>query len=98
MKHKKKILSEYFQAVIDGSKTFEIRKEDDCKYEVGDLIELQEIKLVSKILGFQIAELEEYTGCIATVEVTYRLSHRDFPQGIQAGYVVLGIKFRRHEE
>lgn len=98
MKHTKKILSKYFQAILDGSKAFEIRKEDDCKYEVGDYIELQETKLVNKLLGFQFVDVEEYTGCITTVQVTYRLSHKDFPQGIMPGYVVLGIKRRRTNE
>lgn len=41
MKHKLKIWPEYFQAVIDGEKKFEIRKNDRC-FSVGDELLLQE--------------------------------------------------------
>lgn len=39
--HKLKILPEYFEAVIKGLKTFEIRK-NDRDYKVGDKIVLRE--------------------------------------------------------
>lgn len=39
--HELRILSEYFNSVVDGIKTFEIRK-DDRGYKVGDLLFLKE--------------------------------------------------------
>jgi ASC-1-like (ASCH) protein len=41
MTHELKILPEYFDAVCDGTKTFEIRK-NDRGYRVGDLVILKE--------------------------------------------------------
>lgn len=41
MVHKLKILPEYFEAVVAGRKTFEIRK-NDRDYKVGDWLELNE--------------------------------------------------------
>lgn len=38
----KKISKGYFQPVCDNLKTFEIRREDDCKYHVGDTLHLRE--------------------------------------------------------
>ena len=81
MKHTKKILSKFYKEVIAGNKTFEIRNEDDCRYEVGDVIELVEVE-----------ETNGPTGCKQLVEVTYRLDSKDFSVGIKDGYVVLGIK------
>lgn len=40
-KHELKILPEYLEAVVDGSKTFEIRK-NDRNFSVGDTICLNE--------------------------------------------------------
>lgn len=41
MEHKLKILPEYFEAVMSGAKTFEIRK-NDRNYQVGDRLFLNE--------------------------------------------------------
>lgn len=87
MKHTKKTLSKFYKEVIAGNKTFEIRNEDDCRYEVGDVIELVKVE-----------ETSGPTGCKQLVEVTYRLDSNDFPDGIKDGYVILGIKLRSDEE
>lgn len=39
--HELKILPEYFEKVLDGSKTFELRK-DDRGFNVGDILILRE--------------------------------------------------------
>lgn len=82
MIHKKKILSKFFKDVVNGTKTFEIRKEDDCYYEVGDTIELTEID----------DHCLNDTGNILNVEITYRLDSNDFPSGLEDGYVISGIR------
>ncbi len=40
--HEKKIFSRFYSPILEGKKTFEIRKEDDCFYSVGDFIKLNE--------------------------------------------------------
>ena len=41
-KHDLKILPEYFEAILDGTKTDELRQEDDRMYAVGDVLVLHE--------------------------------------------------------
>lgn len=78
MKHELKIWPEFFQAVEDGRKTFEIRRKDR-QYQVGDILKLMEYDPVRN----------EYTGSAVLVRVTYIL---DDPNFVLPGYVVLGIQ------
>ena len=74
----KKILPEYFKAVQDGSKTFEIRTDDDG-VKAGDMIVLEEW------------ENGHYTGNRVEREITYVL--RNCPQyGLDDGYCIMAIK------
>lgn len=75
-KHGLKIYQEYFEAVKDGRKKFEIRK-NDRDYNVGDILVLLEYDKY----------YEAFTGEKITVEITYMTG---FAQ--QDGYVVLGIE------
>lgn len=75
---KKKILPEYFEAVADGTKKFELRKDDDG-VKVGDCLRLCEFTC------------GKYTGREVTVDVTYTL--RDAEEyGLMPGYVIIGIE------
>lgn len=65
MTHELKILPEYFQPVFDGTKNFEIRK-DDRQYQVGDILILRETNGHS------------YTGREVRVVVTYILRDRNY--------------------
>lgn len=77
MLHEMKLLSQYYEAVRDGNKTFELRK-DDRNVKVGDELLLREWT------G------EYYTGRQVRVEVTYVL--RNCPQyGLMDGYCIIGI-------
>lgn len=75
-RHYLKILPEYFWAVIQGSKPFEVRK-NDRDYQVGDLLELQEWTPET-----------QYTGNRTSVGVTYILSD---PEYVKPGYVIMGL-------
>lgn len=75
MKHKLKIQSEYFNAVCNGKKSFEIRK-NDRDFKVGDLLLLQEF----------LPETQEYTGRVVERKVTYIT---DYAQ--QENYIVMAI-------
>ena len=41
MTHKKKIAPTHFKEIVSGRKNFEIRL-NDCNYQIGDIVELQE--------------------------------------------------------
>lgn len=74
----KKILPEYFKAVKDRTKTFELRK-DDSDYQVGDILKLREW------------DGSRYTGNVQFRQITYIL--RDCPEyGLQPGYCILAMK------
>lgn len=71
----KKILPEYFEAVIRGKKTFEIRKDED-DIQVGDAIILKEW------------DGEKYTGRVTGRNISYVL--RNVPQyGLSEGYCIM---------
>lgn len=80
MTHALKCWPEYFKALDNGEKTFEIRK-DDRPFEVGDKIMLQEYNTAT----------EKYTGEELTFSISYIM--RDKPKfGLKIGYCILGLK------
>lgn len=74
--HYLKIKPEYYRAIEQGIKTFEVRF-NDCNFQVYDVLHLQEW-----------CE-EGYTGREITAEITYILSDERF---VKEGYVVMSIK------
>lgn len=78
MIHNLKILPGYFVKVVDGSKKFELRK-DDRGYKVGDTLLLREFD----------GEKREYTGREIRKEVTYILKGGMY--GLQKGYVIMSL-------
>lgn len=77
MTHELKILPMYFQAVWDGKKTFEVRK-NDRGYKPNDILVLKEW------------DGTKYTGSAVCKRVGYMLT--DTIDGIEKGYCVLGLK------
>lgn len=76
--HELKILPQYFQAVWDGTKAFELRK-DDRDYQRGDILVLKEW------------DGEKYTGSALCVKVAYILQDAE-KHGLQDGYIIMGIR------
>lgn len=74
--HKLKIKSEHFSAVINKTKTAEIRY-NDRNYQVGDILNLNEID-----------SLGNFTGNNCVVIVTHVLNNNQF---LQTGYVMLSF-------
>lgn len=80
MTHALKCWPEYFKAVDNGSKQFELRKEDR-PFNIDDKIILQEWN----------PETETYTGEELTFHISYIL--RDAPKlGLKPGFAILGLK------
>lgn len=77
MEHELKIKSEYYLAVRNNKKTFEIRK-NDRNFKVNDYLVLKEID-----------KNGDYTGFSVTKTITYILSNVD---GLDNDYCILGIK------
>ena len=85
MIHELKILPEYFNAVISGEKTFEIRK-NDRPFHKGDLLALNEF------------DGQYWTGNSCLVYVDYILNNPDY---VKKDMVIMGIKLcsvLRHTE
>lgn len=75
MEHRLKIMPEFFQAVTDGRKTFELRK-DDRGFSVGDGL------ILSEWNG------SDFTGCEFRCVIDYILKDYD---GLCPSYAILGI-------
>jgi len=78
MRHEIKIYPEYFNLVNDGTKPFEIRK-NDRDYKLGDRLFLREYCTTK----------EEYTDRYCLKEITYVLKGGSF--GLDPDYVILGL-------
>lgn len=83
MTHAVKIEPRFYRMVINGLKPYEIRF-NDRDYRVGDYLALNEWD----------AEKKEYTHKTALFEIVSVLNNEDFPDGINPGYVVLGLSRR----
>lgn len=76
--HELKILPEYYQPVVDGIKTFEIRK-NDRNYQVGDMLILREW------------DVSGYTGREVIKHIQYIYEGNNM-YGLKIGYCILGLK------
>jgi hypothetical protein len=77
--HRLKVHSQFWPALKNGSKPFEVRL-NDRKFHVGDVCELREY---DPSFG--------YKGEPIQLPITYILANEDFPLGVPIGYVVLGF-------
>lgn len=77
--HELKTWPTFFEAVCDGSKTFELRN-DDRDFQVGDVLLLREFNLNN----------HRYTGRKLCRLVTYKLESAMF-SGIEKGYCIMGL-------
>ena len=86
MIHAKKVKPEYFEALLRGDKTFELRREepDEPEYAVGDYLAVNEF-----CVGLQGSRVGDYTGRCLLYEITYVL--RDSPL-LAKGVVALGLR------
>lgn len=88
--HELKILPEYFEAVADGSKTFELRN-NDRDFKAGDVLILKEHDTQIINVGQNGEELSRkggYTGREIKKKITYVL--KDIP-GLYKNYAILAL-------
>ena len=78
-RHVLKAWPEFFDAISEGRKTFEIRK-NDRDFSVGDILELRRYEPTT----------EHYSGEILERQITYMITGGKF--GIEDGYAVLAIQ------
>lgn len=78
--HKLKTHTKYFEQILEGNKTFEIRK-DDREFKLGDMLCLQEFDPITK----------KYTGRAINMNVTSLLKNK--PEfGLKEGFVLMSIQ------
>lgn len=82
--HEMKLHTRWFDAVANGAKRFEIRKDDRGGFKAGDYLILKEI-------DFNKNEVIFYTGRAVAVKITHVLTAEEFPAGIKEGYAILSI-------
>lgn len=89
MIHKLKCWPEYFQAMLDGRKTFEARR-NDRNFQVNDVLILQEWAPADSIHS----AVGTYSGREIKAIVTYILHGSEANQiiGVNDGFCVMGIK------
>lgn len=82
--HDLKVWPDFFPALLDGSKPFEVRR-DDRGFQVGDKLRLREYS----------PGPDEYTGREVSRIVTFMMSGNDirgYAFGLQSGFVVMGLR------
>lgn len=88
--HELKIKEEYYRAIIDGNKTFELRK-NDRDYREGDLIQFNDdLFSPEKISNYYITEKYYPQPSETLFQITYIL--KDVSYGLDKDYCILGIK------
>lgn len=80
MRHSLKIADEYFDAVSNGIKTCELRREDDRRFGVGDTLVLRRTTNPADVCD---------------VAVTHILRHDDF-EGVPEGWALMSVKLVDH--
>jgi ParB family chromosome partitioning protein len=81
MIHQLKTEKQFFEDILSGDKSFELRH-NDRMFQVGDFLAMNEIQLTE-------GEGIKYTGRCCMVEVTYVIQDNRF---LQDGFVALGIR------
>lgn len=84
--HELKCWPPYFEHVLSGRKTFEVRSIEDRTFAVGDRLKLREY---DGSLAHNLPETNGYTGRECERTITYVLGDGDF--GIKPGFVALGL-------
>ena len=88
MTHELRCWSEFFQATLDGQKSFEVRKQKDPPFAVGDYINLREYD----------PRLCQYTGRVSSFVITYLVEGPMTEAGLPDGTIVMSIERYYNED
>ena len=77
MTHNLKIKEEYYTAVLEGKKRFEIRK-NDRGFQIGDIVSLNEV----------VGDQCEYTGRSLTVRIIYITDYEQKKDNVVFGFEI----------
>ena len=83
--HCLKLSTRYYDAVDNGTKPFEVRR-NDRGFRIGDTIEFMRVDEDGNTI-----QNGKGTNDYSVKKITFILTHEDFPQGVSEGYVVLGL-------
>lgn len=81
----KKIYSPNFEDILSGKKKFEVRVEDDCKFEEGDILILKEIDNNKNFTGREILKK------ISVISRTKNITYWDEDNVNKYGFTILGF-------
>jgi Domain of unknown function (DUF3850) len=86
VKHVLKCWPQFFEAILAGKKTHDLRRADDRSFHLGDIVQLNEFD----------PALKRYTGRRLKVEITY-ITSADMPCALSKGalhpdYCILSIQ------
>jgi len=87
MIHALKTTPQFFEDIISGKKTFEVRK-NDRDFRECDYVALNEYDINKPLNVTERAESERYSGRSALFQISYILDNAEY---CKAGYVVLGL-------
>jgi hypothetical protein len=92
--HHLKIAPPWFEAVVSGAKTLELRRENGRRFEPGDVLVLREWDTVYNDSDNALAwyRASYYTGRTCRVLVTHVLRHEDVPDLLPPGVAALSIR------
>jgi hypothetical protein len=94
-KHELKVQPPYFDVVADGSKSFEIRRNDRC-FQTGDLLVLHEYDPDHGTGPNRNIHVDSGTCCLTgrSVEALVTFVYADDPRfpGLRDGFVALGLQ------
>lgn len=97
--HELKVVPPYFDALVSGGKTFEVRKNDRA-YQRGDVLKLREWHVAGRA-GYhcdeegctEFASHAHWAGCHEYVERAVSFVYSGDPRfgGVEPGFVILGL-------
>lgn len=96
MLHELKVVQPFYNALKQGIKNFEVRRDDrEPAFAVGDVLRLREWEGFwggSEVDEHGLRRDGGYTGADVRRCVTYILRHVDFPEGVPEGWCILGFE------